>query len=151
MAYSVAGECSSKYQTLRVALELSQPFYLWVQVFFEYYVPSLSSYFTPQPHRSQCIKGYRNVMVTSKKWVWEYRSVLDGSLSLALGWFLCLKVSSFFFCQWVSESQICRFFFLFGLQKSNYSEFMGIQFNQTELVDKKDWNKTEQYLLRGFF
>ena len=90
-------------------------------------------------------------MVTSKKWVWEYRSVLDGSLSLALGWFLCLKVSSFFFGQWVSESQICRFFFLFGLQKSNYSEFMGIQFNQTELVDKKDWNKTEQYLLRGFF
>ena len=90
-------------------------------------------------------------MVTSKKWVWEYRSVLDGSLSLAVGWFLRLKVSSFFLPVWVSESQICRFFFLFGLQKLNYSEFMGIQFNQTELVDKKDWNKTEQYLLRGFF
>lgn len=89
-------------------------------------------------------------MVTSKKWVWEYRSVLDGSLSLALGWFLCLKVSSFFLPMGLGVSDL-SFFFLFGLQKSNYSEFMGIQFNQTELVDKKDWNKTEQYLLRGFF
>lgn len=91
-------------------------------------------------------------MITSKKWVREYRSVLDGSLSLALGWFLCLKVSSFFFANGSRRLRLifCRFFFLFGLQKSNYSEFMGIQFNQTELVDKKDWNKTEQYLLRGF-
>lgn len=55
----------------------------------------------------------------------------------------------FFFCQWVSESQICRFFCLFGLQKSNYSEFMGIQFNQTELVEKKRLKQDRAVSLEG--
>ena len=40
----------------------------------------------------------------------------------------------FFFCRRVSEFLICRNFFPFGLQESNFSEFMGTTY-QTKPVD----------------
>ena len=46
----------------------------------------------------------------------------------------CVSESGFFFCRRVSEFLICRNFFPFGLQESNFSEFMGTTY-QTKPVD----------------
>ena len=57
------------------------------------------------------------------------------------GWFLRLSLEFyfiiniiFFFCLRVSDPRICHFFFPFGLQKSNFSEFIGTAY-QKGLVD----------------
>ena len=56
-------------------------------------------------------------------------------LNVSFLYVICILESQIFFLsQWVSESQICHFFFSFGFQESNFSEFMGTAY-PTELRD----------------
>ena len=82
-------------------------------------------------------RGCRNYFRLISKSRWSRFWWVSKSLFLGVGWFLRLSLEFyfiifyfFFLCLRVSDPRICHFFFPFGLEKSNFSEFIGTAYRK---------------------